>query len=102
MIEKWEDGASFVQGDGYPLNPDTTYSLTNFAFFNNPYLNEGIHEGGFIRGDFRAYASFDTQALAQNSQILLDFALFMNRQGDYIENMHGLYSVGKKTPFFSV
>jgi hypothetical protein len=87
----WIDGASFVQGSGYPFNTDSTYVPTNFAFGNNAYYSEGGQVFSNFQFNPRGYVSFENQLLGQNQEIQLDFAIFMNRQGDYIENMQGLY-----------
>jgi hypothetical protein len=89
---EWLDGSPFVQGTGYPFNPDSTYAPTNFALGNNAYYTEGGQVFSTFQFDPRGYVSFESQGLIQNQEMKLDFAVFMNRQGDYIENMHGLYN----------
>lgn len=96
----WVDDSPFVQGTGYPFNTDSTYDLTNFAFGNNAYYPQGGNLHPSFAFDERGYVSFENQVLGQNQETQLDFALFMNRQGDYIENMHGLYGYADSVLLF--
>lgn len=96
----WLDGAQFVQGTGYPFYPDSINITTDFAFGNNAYYSQGgnLHPS-FVK-DHRGFVSFENQSLSQDQEVKLDFALFMNRQGDYIDNMHGLYNYSDSVLLF--
>ncbi len=96
----WLDGSPFVQGSGYPFNPDSTYSPTNFAFGNNAYYSEGGQVFSNFQFNPRGFVSFVGQVLLPTQDMQLDFAIFMNWQGDYIENMHGLYSYADSVLLF--
>jgi hypothetical protein len=87
---KWMDGSPFVQTYGYPYFPDSNYVETNFAFPNNPYYNSGGNVSGNVIQ--LGYVGFESTSLLPNQEYKIDLAIIMNRQGDFVENMHGLHS----------
>lgn len=97
------NGMSFFDGGtGLPNDFNEPYPTTPFFFNGNPATGVGWseHEENLISGNRVVLCTMeDVQFLPGMSQEY-DFALIINRQGDYLENVSGLFDYADSVQLF--
>jgi len=89
----WLNGAPFTYGGCGYEDPDVpTGSPTNFMYSGNPYTGEGWTEenAGHPAGDRRGFMALESVTLNPGEEVSFDYAVIMNQQGNYLENVQGL------------
>lgn len=95
MNAKWKDGSPFLNGGpGHNLWGEfPNLQPTNFLFDGNPATNTGWSELSVqnLYGDRRGFMTMAGQPLNPGQSAVYDLAIIMNRSGDHLQNVGGLF-----------
>lgn len=95
MNAKWKDGSPFLNG-GPGHNQSGNFpdlQPTNFLFDGNPLTNTGWTEASInsTPGDRRGFMTMEGQSLNPGQSAIYDLVIIMNRSGDHLQNVGGLF-----------
>lgn len=96
MNAKWKDGSPYLNGGpGFNLSGlFPNLQPTNFLFDGNPATNTGWSELSLqnFPGDRRGFMTMEGQQLNPGQSAVYDLAIIMNRSGDHLQNVGGLFN----------